>query len=82
MTTEKTEVEKTVEEAVQAAKDMPKNRRQRRIAMGINKKGVRNFSNKKGAQIIVTKVGNGREVKHKRILQRLPGKTLVHYVAA
>ena len=61
---------------------MPMNRRQRRISTGKNKKGARNFSNKKGAQIIVTKLSNGREVKHKRILQRLPGKTLVHYLAA
>lgn len=70
-----------INEQVEAASKFEDNRRQRRIANGINKKGARRYSNKKGVQVIVTKLADGREYKTKRILQRLKNRTLVHYIS-
>ncbi|WP_299116863.1 hypothetical protein [uncultured Winogradskyella sp.] len=44
------------------------------------RKPQRVFSNKKGRQIVVTRFGNKFE-KTEKILQRLNGKTIVHYKA-
>ena len=53
------------------------NRRQRRIAEGINKS--RAFNNSKGIQMVINKLPNGREFKVTKFLQRLKGKTITHY---
>ena len=51
------------------------NRRQRRA------QSDRPFSNKKGLQLIVTRIGN-TFYKYKKQLQRMNNKTIVHYVEA
>ena len=51
------------------------NRRQRR------QKKRKTFSNKKGLQLIVTRIGN-TFYKYKKQLQRMNNKTIVHYVEA
>ena len=51
------------------------NRQQRR------QKKERPFSNKKGLQLIVTRIGN-TFYKYKKQLQRMNNKTIVHYVEA
>lgn len=51
------------------------NRQQRR------QKKERPFSNKKGLQLIVTRIGN-TFYKYKKQLQRINNKTIVHYVEA
>ena len=45
------------------------------------KKKERPFSNKKGLQLIVTRIGN-TFYKYKKQLQRMNNKTIVHYVEA
>ena len=51
------------------------NRQQRRM------KEKRNFSNKKGIQLVITRLGN-TFYKYKKQLQRIDNKTIVHYVEA
>lgn len=55
------------------------NRRERRKET-VNKDRL--FSNKKGLQLIVTKIGWYANMKYKRVLQRLNGKTIVHFKEA
>jgi len=51
------------------------NRQQRRM------KEKRAFSNKKGVQLIVTKLGN-TFFKTKKVLQYSKGKTILHYAVS
>jgi len=44
------------------------------------KKTERNFNNKKGIQLIVSKIGELSFVKYKKVIQRLDDRTIVHYV--
>lgn len=57
------------------------NRSERRLANGST--STRKFSNKKGPQVLTVTLGQGvkrRVHKIKRILQYLPGKTIIHTV--
>lgn len=57
------------------------NRRERRLATGVT--STRKFSNKRGPQVFTVTLGQGvkrRVHKIKRILQYLPGKTIIHTV--
>ena len=51
------------------------NRQQRRM------KKKRNFSNKKGLQLIVTRIGNSF-FKYKKVFQQIGNKRILHYVEA
>jgi len=53
------------------------NRRERRDAL-VNQK--RKFNNKKGLQLVVTKIGALHFMKYSKHLQNIDGKQVVHYV--
>lgn len=60
-------------------KDFPSgfpNRRERRAVLVNSPRGL---SNKKGLQLVVTNLGRGRFMKHKRTTQKIEDKTIIHY---